>query len=141
MIRTNPKLWEKIRSSIKKGSVGGPSGTWNARKAQIAVNRYKAAGGKYKGRKSSKNSLVIWTREKWGYIDGKRGNRYLPEKIRKRLTPIEKRAENRRKHLATKRGQQRAKYSKSVAQKMQRRRPKPKSTKTLKINIKKTLKK
>lgn len=126
-IRTHPKLWEKIRNGIKNGSVGGPAGTWNARKAQIAVNRYKAAGGRYRGRKSSKNSLVIWTREKWGYIDDKPGNRYLPEKIRKRLTPAEKRTENRRKKLATKRGQQYAKYGTKVLQKMRRRRPKPKS--------------
>jgi hypothetical protein len=127
VIRTNPQLWDKIRTNVKLGSVGGPAGTWNARKAQIAVNRYKAAGGRYRGTKSSQNSLVIWTREKWGYIDNKKGNRYLPEKIRKRLTPAEKNVENKRKRLATKRGQQYAKYSASVLKKMQHRRPKPKS--------------
>lgn len=125
-VRTHPELWKKIKNSVKKGSVGGPSNTWNARKAQIAVNRYKAAGGRYKGRKSSKNSLVIWTREKWGYIDNKYGNRYLPEKIRKKLTPAEKRIENRRKKLATKHGEQYAKYSPSVLARMRKRRPKPK---------------
>jgi hypothetical protein len=119
--RTNQKLWEKIKKSVHKGSVGGKAGTWNARKAQLAVKKYKNLGGKYKGGKSPSNSLSKWTREKWDYIDGKKGNRYLPEKIRKSLSRAQKSAENRRKRSATKKGQRRSPYTKSVRSKMRSR--------------------
>ena len=58
MKRTNQKLWERIVSQVKAGSKGGKSGQWSARKAQLAVAKYKAAGGKYEGRKSASNSLT-----------------------------------------------------------------------------------
>lgn len=115
---TDAKLWEKIKTKWHYGEKGGVPGQWNARKAQLAVQEYKRLGGTYKtARPSRKNSLVRWTKEDWGYIDGKRGNRYLPKKIRSKLTPKEKRIENRRKRSATKSGKQYAKYSPSVAKK------------------------
>ena len=55
--KTNPSLWKKIVSQVKSGSKGGNAGQWSGRKAQLAVKKYKAAGGGYKGSKSSKNSL------------------------------------------------------------------------------------
>lgn len=118
-IRTNEKLWQSIKRKWHRGSKGGKPGQWNARKAQLAVQEYKRRGGKYKGRKSTSNRLRIWTDEKWGYVDGKKGNRYLPKKVREKLTPREKITTNRRKRAATKRGQQYAKYSPKVLKKFQ----------------------
>lgn len=120
-IKSNPKLWERIKNRIKAGSKGGPKGKWSARKSQLLVKAYKSAGGKFKGKKSRNNSLTKWSREKWDYINksgrkSKRG-RYLPEKVRKSLTPSERKRENRRK--GSKRGKW-ISYSKSVAKKMRK---------------------
>lgn len=113
---TDPKLWARVKKKWHEGEKGGVPGQWNARKAQLAVREYKKRGGTYKtARPSRKNSLVKWTKEDWGYIDDKPGNRYLPRKIRSKLSAKEKRVENRRKKSATKSGQQRAKYSHAVA--------------------------
>ena len=132
---SDPKLWKIIKEKWHRGSKGGKGGQWNARKAQLAVQEYKRKGGKYKTRrKSSKNSLVKWTKEDWGYINNKKGNRYLPRSVRKRLTSREKRTENRKKRRATKRGKQRASYSKSVLRKFNKR-------KSTKHNKRKTRKK
>jgi hypothetical protein len=120
-IKSNPKLWERIKNRVKAGSKGGPKGKWSGRKSQLLVKAYKSAGGKFKGKKSRNNSLSKWSREKWDYINksgrkSKRG-RYLPEKVRKSLTAKERKIENRRK--GSKRGK-RVSYSKSVAKKMRR---------------------
>lgn len=115
-LRTNEILWEKVKKKVLKGSKGGPVNKWSARKAQLAVKEYKAKGGKYKGSKSKKNSLVKWTNEKWDYISGKSG-RYLPYKVRKSLSPAEKRRENRLK--GSKKGSK-IKYSPSVLKKMRK---------------------
>jgi hypothetical protein len=120
-IKSNPKLWERIKNRVKAGSKGGPKGKWSARKSQLLVKAYKSAGGKFKGKKSRNNSLSKWSREKWDYINksgrkSKRG-RYLPEKVRRSLTPSEKRRENRRK--GSKRGKW-VSYSKSVTKKMRK---------------------
>ena len=125
--KTKPKLWKRIVSSVKAGSKGGRAGQWSARKAQIATARYKKAGGGYRGKKSSSNSLSKWSKQKWGYVSkgdekkprAKRG-RYLPEKVRKNMSPAEKAATNRRKRAASKAGKQRAKYSKGVARKVRK---------------------
>jgi len=125
--KTKPKLWKRIVSSVKAGSKGGRAGQWSARKAQIATARYKKAGGGYRGKKSSSNKLSKWSKQKWGYVSkgdekkprAKRG-RYLPEKVRKNMSPAEKAATNRRKRVASKAGKQKAKYSKSVARKVRR---------------------
>lgn len=120
-VKSNPKLWERIKKQIKSGSKGGPKGKWSARKSQLLVRSYKKSGGRFKGRKSKNNSLTRWSNQKWDYISkrskrSKRG-RYLPEKVRKSLTPSEKRSENRRK--GSKRGK-RVHYSKSVNKKMKK---------------------
>lgn len=120
-IKANPRLWESIKKKIKAGSKGGPKGSWSARKSQLLVKAYKSRGGKFKGKKSRDNSLSKWSREKWDYVSksgrkSKRG-RYLPEKVRKSLTPAEKRRENRKK--GSKRGKK-VSYSKSVHKKMKK---------------------
>ena len=118
----NPELWSQIKKRWHNGDKGGKAGQWNARKAQLAVQEYKRSGGTYKTKKPNRrNSLVKWTKEDWGYIDDKRGNRYLPAKVRERLTPKEKRVENRRKRSATRAGKQYADYSDSVIRKMRLR--------------------
>jgi hypothetical protein len=118
-IRNDPELWEKVVKIVKKGDRGGQPGEWSARKAQLAVSMYKDRGGTYSG--SRKNSLSKWTDEEWDYIDGIEGNRYLPKSVREKLDDKEKRIENRRKKEATSKGKQRARYSKSVLEKMRKR--------------------
>jgi hypothetical protein len=115
-------LWARVVEDVREGSVAGAPNTWNARKAQLAVKLYKSRGGKYRSRKSRKNSLRQWTDEDWGYIDDKPGNRYLPKDVRKSLSRGEKMAENRRKKSASRAGKSRASYSKSVAAKLRKSR-------------------
>ncbi|QDP60699.1 MAG: hypothetical protein GOVbin1434_28 [Prokaryotic dsDNA virus sp.] len=75
--------------------------------------------------KKSQRSLKKWTSQKWDYISkgdkkkpkSKRG-RYLPKSVRDSLTPAQKAYENRKKRAATKKGKQRAKYSRKVRKKM-----------------------
>jgi UTP:GlnB (protein PII) uridylyltransferase len=95
------------------GSKGGNPGQWSARKAQLLANRYRKAGGGYRGKKKkSQRSLSKWTREKWTTIDGKPAKqggtmrRYLPAKAWQRLTPAQRRATNRKKILGSKKGKQ-----------------------------------
>ena len=45
--RTHPKLWEKIKKQVTQGDKGGKPGQWSARKAQLCVQIYKKAGGRY----------------------------------------------------------------------------------------------
>jgi len=117
--KSNPKLWESIKNKVIKGSRGGPPGKSSARKMQLATLEYNAKGGGYKGKKSSTNSLVKWSREKWDYISSSgrksKTGRYLPEKVRKMLSPSEKKKENKLK------GSRKGKwvsYSPSVLKKM-----------------------
>ena len=85
--RTNNPKWKRIVASVKAGSKGGPAGKWSARKAQLAVQRYKKSGGGYKGKKTGKESLSKWTKQKWrtgggakGKTSKESGGRYLPDK-------------------------------------------------------------
>ena len=125
--RTKESMWKRIVASVKSGSAGGRPGQWSARKAQLATARYKKAGGGYKGKKSASNKLSKWSKQKWDYVNkgdkkkpkSKRG-RYLPESVRKSLSPAEKAATNRKKRAASAKGKQKAKYSKKVAGKVRR---------------------
>jgi hypothetical protein len=91
--RTDPALWDRIKAEVTAGDKGGHAGEWSARKAQMAVQRYKAAGGGYKGRKNQHNHLGEWTREEWGTKSGGKslesGERYLPKAVREKLTEEE----------------------------------------------------
>lgn len=124
VVRTHPRVWERIRKKWLESPKPGVAGQWNARKAQLAVKEYK----KYCSEKfsdtgysspkspthSKTNSLAKWTKEKWDYV-GKPGGRYLPEKVRESMSKGEKAREDRRKkgklgvHVP---------YSKSVTEKM-----------------------
>jgi hypothetical protein len=59
--KKNPGMWNTIVASVKAGDKGGDSGQWSARKAQLATQKYKKAGGGYVGPKSSTNSLSKWS--------------------------------------------------------------------------------
>lgn len=108
--KSNPGLWSRIVSSVKAGSKGGNPGQWSARKAQLAVQKYKAAGGGYSGAKSSSNSLSKWTKQKWrtksGKPSSKTGERYLPEKAIKSLSSSEYAATTRAKRIGKAMGKQ-----------------------------------
>lgn len=91
--KKNPELWSRVVSSVKSGTKGGDAGQWSARKAQIAVAKYKDAGGKYVGKKSESNSLSKWTKQEWTTKSGKpskeTGERYLPKKAIESLSSSE----------------------------------------------------
>ena len=46
---TKPTMRKRLFNQIKAGSKGGNPGQWSARKAQLLANRYKKAGGGYRG--------------------------------------------------------------------------------------------
>ena len=119
--KTNPSLWNKIVSDVKSSSKGGDAGEWSARKAQLAVQKYKASGGSYEGPKKADNSLAKWTDQKWRTSDntpseGKK--RYLPDKAWSALSPGEKAATNRAKAEGNKTGKQFVAQPKSIAKKV-----------------------
>lgn len=58
--KKNPELWEKAKAKARK-RMGGHS----ARAMQLATKIYKESGGKYAGKKSSKNKLSKWSKEDW----------------------------------------------------------------------------
>lgn len=108
--RTDPKLWERVKAKVTRGSKGGKAGQWSARKAQTAVQEYKAAGGGYAGGKSADNHLVQWEREDWGTKSGRRsrdsGERYLPKKARESMTKGEYAQTTEKKRADTAKGRQ-----------------------------------
>ncbi len=120
--RTKPELWERVKREVTAGSKGGKRGQWSARKAQLAVQKYKQRGGGYCGKKTkAQKSLTKWTREDWGTKSGKRslktGERYLPKKAREALSDAEYRATSRKKRKDLKAGKQFSKQPKHIARK------------------------
>ena len=119
--KTNEKLWKKIVAQVKSEDTGGTgSGKWSARKAQIAVARYKKQGGGYKGAKDSNNSLKKWSDQKWTTSSGKPSEgkrRYLPKAAWDSMTKSEKAQTNAAKAKAHKEGKQFSKQPKKVAAK------------------------
>jgi hypothetical protein len=119
--KTNPTLWNKVVSDVKSSSKGGDTGEWSARKAQLAVQKYKASGGDYEGPKKADNSLAKWTDQKWRTSnntpsEGKK--RYLPDKAWSALSSGEKAATNRAKAEGNKTGKQFVAQPKSIAKKV-----------------------
>ena len=118
--KTNPSLWKRIVAQIKSGSKGGDAGEWSARKAQLAVLKYKKAGGGYSGAKKE-TSLSKWTKQEWTTSDGKPSKgkkRYLPKKAWSALSSSEKAATNKAKAEGNKSGKQFVKQPKSIAKKV-----------------------
>ncbi len=126
--KSNPGLWKRIVAAVKAGTKGGNAGQWSARKAQLAVQRYKKAGGGYKGAKESSNSLSKWTKEEWGTKSGKpstqgskaTGERYLPKKAREKLSAAEYAKTSAKKREDLSKGKQFSKQPKSIAKKTSR---------------------
>jgi hypothetical protein len=126
--KTKPELWSRIVREVTASSKGGRAGQWSARKAQLAVARYKKAGGGYSGAKSPSNSLAKWTREDWGTKSGKNsvvgkgatGERYLPRKAREALSSSEYAATSAVKREGIRRGTQFVSQPKRIAQKTSR---------------------
>src|SRR4051812_13016109 len=91
--RSDPGLWDRIKARVTADDKGGRGGQWSARKAQLAVQEYKRAGGGSLGPKTPDNHLARWTREDWGTRSGARsldsGERYLPRRAREGLTAAE----------------------------------------------------
>jgi len=119
--KSDPKLWEKVKSRVTKSSKGGKPGQWSTRKAQMATQEYKKEGGGYEGKKSSDNHLKEWTDEEWGTKSGKEsgktGERYLPKKARKSLSKDEYARSTAKKRADSAKGKQFSKQPKDVAKK------------------------
>jgi hypothetical protein len=114
--KKNPALWEKAKAQAK-ARMGGKH---SARAMQLAVSIYKKAGGKYEGSKKS-TSLSKWTKQNWrtksGKPSGETGERYLPEKAIKSLSPAEYAATTRAKREGSAKGKQFVSQPKSIAKK------------------------
>jgi hypothetical protein len=108
--KTDPKLWEKIKKRVTNSNKGGQPGQWSARKAQLATQEYKRAGGGYRGKKTADNHLLQWEKEEWGTKSGKKsletGERYLPKKARETLSPAEYKRTTERKRADLRKGKQ-----------------------------------
>lgn len=123
--KSKPGLWKQIVAEVKAGSKGGNAGQWSARKAQLAVQKYKSRGGGYQGPKESSNSLSKWTKEDWGTKSGKpstvgpkaTGERYLPKKAREALTVKEYYATSQAKREGMRSGKQFVSQPKKIAKK------------------------
>ena len=135
--KTKPKLWNRVKNQVKASGKGGRPGQWSARKAQLATQKYKQAGGGYSGKKSSNNSLKKWGREDWGTKSGKNstqgkeatGERYLPKKKRDQLTKEEYASTSRKKREDTKKGKQFSKQPEKVAKKTSSKKASKKASK------------
>ena len=110
---TKPELREKIKKQVLAGDKGGRAGQWSARKAQLVAHEYASQGGGYKhSRNATQESLKDWTDEKWHTADDKQAiqgdetHRYLPDAAWKELSPEERKATDRKKVAASKRGKQ-----------------------------------
>lgn len=121
--KRDPAKWARAKAKAKR-KMGGKH---SARAMQLAVKYYKEMGGRYSGKKSSKNKLTKWSKQKWDYVSKgdkkkpkKKRGRYLPASVRKSLSSSQKAATNRRKRAASARGKGKAKYSKSIARKVRR---------------------
>ena len=123
---TKPKLRERLKNRIMRGSKGGKAGQWSARKAQMLAAAYKKAGGGYRGGKGKKQkSLTKWTKEEWGTKSGKpsvqgkkaTGERYLPKRTREKLSAAEYLATSAKKRRDMKAGKQFSKQPKKIAKK------------------------
>ena len=106
----NPELWERVKAKARS-ELGGHS----ARAMQRAVQLYKAAGGKYTGRKTGKSSLELWTNQEWEYSGKGETGVYLPKRkaaaLRGTETGRKKLARAaRKKRAATKAGQKSARH-------------------------------
>lgn len=121
MARTNEKLWEKAKAEAK-AKMGGKH---SARAIQLAGKIYRDKGGSYTGSKTeAQKSLSKWSDQRWSTKSGKpsseTGERYLPEKAIKALTPSEYAATTKAKREGSRKGQQFVSQPKKIAEKVRK---------------------
>jgi hypothetical protein len=117
-VYSDPALWEQAKAKARK-RMGGHS----ARAMQLAGRLYRAAGGRYVGKRTkAQKSLERWTDQDWTTKSGKpsreTGERYLPRKVIEKLTPAEYGATTRAKRESTAAGQQFVKQPARIAAKV-----------------------
>lgn len=124
--KTDPALWERVKAEVTQGAKGGRPGQWSARKAQLAVQQYKKAGGGYRGAKAPDNRLLEWERQDWNTKSGRRsrdtGERYLPRKAREDLSEAEYQRTTAKKRVDTVKGRQFSPQPPDIARKAARAR-------------------
>lgn len=120
---SDPALRQRLKKNILKGTKGGRSGQWSARKAQLLAAEYKSAGGGYRRPPSeAQKSLQKWTEEDWTTSDGREAvqgtttRRYLPKKAWEKLSSGQKSATNKKKAAASKTGKQFVANTKAAAE-------------------------
>lgn len=119
-VKANPKLWAKAKA---KACTQGGLCPHSARKMQWAVRYYNTHGGTYVGKKSQRNSMRKWTKERWRTSDGRNSagqRRYLPDKAWKHLTPDQVRRTNESKRRGTRKGKQWVAQPKDVRRSLRR---------------------
>lgn len=118
MSHANKELWERIKKKVTEDDKGGKPGQWSAIKAMIASKEYKKAGGTYIGRKDTSKGLLKWIGEDWRTKSGKpsleTGERFLPAKAIKALTPEQYRKTSEIKRRDLKKGKQYSKQPKDI---------------------------
>jgi hypothetical protein len=118
--KRNPAKWAAAKSRAK-AKMGGKH---SARAMQLATKYYKDEGGTYEGKKKPANKLSKWTKQKWrtksGKPSGKTGERYLPEKAIKTLSPQEYASTTKAKRRGIAAGKQFVKQPKRIAAKTAR---------------------
>ena len=72
--KRDPAKWARAKAKAK-AKMGGKH---SARAMQLAVKYYKDMGGTYSGKKSSKNKLSKWSKQKWDYVS--KGDKKKPKK-------------------------------------------------------------
>ena len=119
--KSDPQLWDKVKRRVTRQDKGGKPDQWSARKAQLATQEYKKAGGGYEGEKASDNHLAEWTREDWGTKSGgesgETGERYLPKQARDALSDSEYRRTTAKKQADTRKGRQFSAQPRDIARK------------------------
>ena len=116
--KKDPAKWAAAKSKAK-ARMGGKH---SARAMQLATKIYKAAGGKYEGKKPSakNNKMKKWTKEDWGTKSGKNstegrkatGERYLPKKKRDAMSKAAYKKTSDKKRRDTAKGKQYSKQPK-----------------------------
>ncbi|RJK93887.1 hypothetical protein D5H78_16010 [Vallicoccus soli] len=106
---------ERLKAEITAGGKGGRAGQWSARKAQLLVQRYEAAGGGYTGPpRESQRHLEQWGDEHWrteddaerARTDDGGTKRYLPDAAWEELSPEQRESTERAKQEGTREGHQ-----------------------------------
>jgi hypothetical protein len=118
MSHADTALWERIKKKVMADDKGGRPGQWSAIKAMIASKEYKKEGGTYIGKPNTNKGLLKWIKEDWRTKSGlpslQTGERFLPAKAIKALTPEQYKRTSDIKRRDTKKGKQFSKQPKDI---------------------------